>query len=207
MCATCFLFFFSFLVTRMRRRRWHIVDDDLVTLCVIFRVLIFTSISKKSSGFLLVFSRFLRFFFLAFFWLLMSRSHVSLERKRTGARIMEREGTTLGFYSWGIKYEQSVREVKPYLLFENQCRVRERNDDNRHSRSLFQSPIIFSFSSLFFPFFSLSCVFVLIRTPCIAFINHSWHACVYNGVLCTCEYNNYINESIAGRVSRGQQLD
>lgn len=32
----------------------------------------------------------------------------------------------------------------------------------------------------------------------IAFINHCWHACVYNGVLCTCEYNYHINESIAG---------
>lgn len=48
--------------------------------------------------------------------------------------------------------------------------------------SLFRSSLSFSFSSSS----SISfLVFLLIRTPCIAFINHSWHACVYNGVLCT----------------------
>lgn len=168
-----------------------------------------TSISKKVPA--LFCWSFLRFLY-SFPPLFLSVSHLvltlSLERKRTGARIMGREGTTLGFYSWGIKYEQSVREVKPYLLFENQCRIRERNDDNRHSRQPLPVTVTFSFPPPSSSFLSLfSCVSFDSHAVCIAFINHSWHACVYNGVLCTCEYNNYINESIAGRVSRGQQLD
>lgn len=131
------------------------VDDDVVTLCIISRVSTHIDLEKCSGTFCWSFLVFL-FFYLSFGF--TSGSHVSLERKRTGARIMGREGTTLGFYSWGIKYEQSVREVKPYLLFENQCRIRERNDDNRHSRSLFHSPLPFpfflsSFSFLFFSFF------------------------------------------------------
>lgn len=136
------------------------------------------------------------FFFIFFFF-----SHrvpffffyVLLERKRTEARIMGREGTTLGFYSWGIKYEQSVREVKPYFLFENQCRIRERNDDNWHSRSLFQSHRYFSVTFFFFFFW-----FARRVSYCVY---KSLLACVYNGVLCTCEYNNHINESIAASSS------
>lgn len=111
---------------------------------------------------------FLRFLY-SFPPLFLSVSHLVLtlssERERTGARIMGWEGTTLGFYSWGIKYEQSVREVKPYLLFENQCRIRERNDDNRHSRQPLPVTVTFLLSTSFL-FFSLSffvCLFWFAR--------------------------------------------
>lgn len=174
-------------------------------LCVISRTSTHVRSRNKFRRFLLV--------FLVFLFSFLFLSHISriVGAKANGdADYGRREGTTLGFYSWGIKYEQSVREVKPYLLFENQCRIRERNDDNRHSRSLFQSHryLFLSFRLLSFSFFFLFRVLLLIRTPCIAFINHSWHACVYNIVSYVhVNCNNYINESIAGRVSRGQQLD
>lgn len=92
------------------------------------------------------------------------------------------------------------------FLFENQCRIR--GEERRQSTFLVASFTLTvtlsspSSSFLFFIFFLFIRVFLLIRTPCIAFINHSWHACVYNSVLCTCEYNNYINESISRGVCR-----
>lgn len=122
---------------------------------------------------------------------------------------MGREGTTLGFYSWGIKYEQPVAwgQAVPFIWESVQNSGEERRQSTSLIAPLSHLPLPFPFLSFFFTFFPFFRVFLLIRTPCIAFINHPWHTCVYNGVLCTCEYNNYINESIAGRVSRGQQLD
>lgn len=150
------------------------------------------------------------FYYYYFFFSFISVLAVPLERKRTGARIMGKGGTTLGFYSWGIKYEQSVRQGQAVLFIwesvQNSGEERRQSVLEASSRSL---------SLLSFCYFSFSLLFVLllIRTP--------YSYCVYKSLLarvctqwcpiCTCEYNNYINESIArgwgwGGVSRGQQF-